>query len=141
MCGGDLRRKNPVKRQFFTYRKPLCQKHKGRKSGGIVIRCRKSLCKPKCMKIMVMLGKYPVDKVVDSVEKLGFSTENPAIHLFFPFVNWWVFPDIYSPITAIIRVTETLFSHRKIFVFAESIVGDALNRGRQCNSTSAFIFY
>ena len=73
------------------------------------------------MKIMVMLGKYPVDKVVDSVEKLGFSTENTAIHLFFPFVNWWVFPDIYSPITAIIRVTETLFSHRKIFVFAENI--------------------
>ena len=73
------------------------------------------------MKRMVMLGKYPVDKVVDSVEKLGFPTDLPEIHLFFQRVNWWVFPEVYSIIIAVIRVTETLFSHRKIYVFAENI--------------------
>ena len=73
------------------------------------------------MKRMVMLGKCPVDKVVDSVEKLDFSTDLPEIHLFLQFVNWWVFPEVYSIIIAVIRVTETLFSHRKIYVFAENI--------------------
>ena len=68
-----------------------------------------------------MLGKYPVDKVVDSVEKLVFSTDLPEIYLFLQLVNWLLFPEVYSIIIAVIRVTETLFSRRKFYVFGENI--------------------
>ena len=62
-----------------------------------------------------------MDKVVDSVEKLDFSTDLPEIHLFLQFVNWWVFPEVYSIIIAVIRVTETLFSPRIFPLFQEKV--------------------